>query len=97
MSDLAYVYEQIEAMAGELKKFVGQLETRLTNDVDRQFKSLLEGGWTGVGADSFGTASAAWHQKTLEMNTTLTQLTGALSTAGTDMSSTDSSLVGLFG
>jgi WXG100 family type VII secretion target len=97
MSDLAYAYEQIEQMAGQLKNFVGQLEARLSGDVDREFKNLVANGWTGKGANAFQNASATWHGKTLEMNTTLTQLQTALSTAGTDMSATDNSLVGLFG
>jgi WXG100 family type VII secretion target len=97
MSDLAYAYAAIEGMAAELKTFVGTLETRLANDVDRQYNNLLANGWSGAAADSFQTAKQVWHGKVIEMNTTLTQLQGALSTAGTDMSATDNSLIGLFG
>ena len=96
MGDLAYQYEQIESMASELKRFVDQLENRLSNDVDKAFNGLLANGWSGAGADSFQTAKVAWHQKVDEMQMTLTQLKTALSTAGTDMNSTDQSLIGLF-
>ena len=96
MSDLAYQYEQIEGMASELKRFVDNLEMRLSNDVDQAFKGLLANGWSGAGADSFNTASMEWHKRVDEMQLTLTQLKTALSTAGTDMNSTDQSLIGLF-
>jgi WXG100 family type VII secretion target len=96
MGDLAYQYEQIEGMASELKRFVDNLENRLSNDVDKAFNGLLANGWSGAGADSFQTAKAEWHKRVDEMQLTLTQLKTALSTAGTDMNSTDQSLIGLF-
>ena len=54
-------------------------------------------GWGGESSQAFDRASAAWHGKTTEMSTTLSQLHGALSTASSDVSATDHSLVGLFG
>ena len=97
MTDLAFIYHQIDDMVVQLKSFVGQLETRLTGDVDREFKNLVAHGWGGEASQAFDRASAAWHQKTTEMGTTLTQLHGALNTAGGDVKATDHSLVGLFG
>ena len=96
MGDLAYQYEQIEGMAAELKRFVDNLELRLSNDVDQAFNGLLANGWSGAGADSFNTAKIEWHKRVDEMQLTLTQLKTALSTAGTDMNATDQSLIGLF-
>ena len=96
MGDLAYQYEQIEGMAAELKRFVDNLENRLSNDVDKAFNGLLANGWSGAAADSFQTAKAEWHKRVDEMQLTLTQLKTALSTAGTDMNSTDQSFIGLF-
>src|SRR5690348_2783549 len=97
MTDLAFIYAQIDDMVMQLKGFVGQLDTRLSTDVDRQFKNLVTHGWGGAASRAFNDASTTWHTKVGELNTTLTQLHGALSTAGTDMSSTDKSLVSLFG
>lgn len=97
MSDLEYAYEQIDGMAMELKGFVGQVEQRLSSDVDVAFKQLCADGWGGAAERAFQAASQAWHSKTLEMSTTLTQLHSALGTANTDMGATDQSLVSLFG
>jgi WXG100 family type VII secretion target len=96
MSDLAYEYGVIEGMASELKRFVDNLELRLKNDVESAFNGLLANGWSGAGADSFQTAKVEWQRRVDEMQTTLTQLKTALSTAGTDMNATDQSLIGLF-
>jgi WXG100 family type VII secretion target len=96
MSDLAYEYGMIEGMASELKRFVDNLELRLRNDVESAFNGLLANGWSGAGADSFQTAKTEWGRRVDEMQTTLTQLKTALSTAGTDMNATDQSLIGLF-
>ena len=96
-NDLAYDYAAISGMASQLRGFVSNLDARLSNDVDQQFKNLLANGWSGAAADSFQTASAAWHQLVGEMNMALTQLHGAVDTSGTDMQSTDSGLTGLFG
>ena len=96
-SDLVYNYSSIEGMASQLQGFVNALDTRLSNDVDKQFKNLIQHGWTGQAADAFQSASAQWHAKVAEMNTALTQLHGAVNTSSTDMNSTDSGLTGLFG
>jgi WXG100 family type VII secretion target len=95
-SDLRYEHAAIEAMAGQLKAFVGRIDARLTNDVDRAFKNLLAGGWSGMAADSFQSASAAWHGKTVEMGSMLTMLQNAVNTASVDMNAKDKSLMGLF-
>lgn len=96
-SDLVYNYGAIDGMVAQLQSFVNALDTRLSNDVDREFKNLLAHGWSGSAADSFQGASAQWHAKVAEMNAALTQLHGAVGSSGTDMSSTDSGLTGLFG
>jgi WXG100 family type VII secretion target len=95
--DLAYEYGMIDGMAVQLKGFVGQLDSRLTNDVDKEFQTLCDNGWDGDSARAFHAAKTEWHGKCTEMSTTLTQLHGVLGNANTDMQSKDKSLMSLFG
>jgi uncharacterized protein YukE len=96
-SDLKYEHASIADMAGELKQFVNQIDNRLSRDVESRFKALIETGqFSGLAADSFRTASAAWNAKCQEYQTTLTQLQLAVTNASGDMDAKDKSLMGLF-
>jgi uncharacterized protein YukE len=97
MSDLAYQHAAIQAMCGELKRLVNSIDNDLARDVESKFNVLLQAeNFSGLAAESFRTASAAWNAKCLEMNQTLTQLELAVGNASTDMDAMDRKLQGLF-
>src|SRR5689334_5497443 len=97
MSDLAYQHAAIQAMAGELKRLVGQIDNDLARDVEAKFKVLLtDENFAGLAADSFNTAQQAWNNECASMNQTLSSLQMAVGTASDDMDSKDRSLQGLF-
>jgi WXG100 family type VII secretion target len=94
--DLAYEHAAISAMAGELKSFVGRIDTQLATHVEKEFNALRASGFTGAASDQFAVASTAWNNKTREMMNTLDQLQLAVQNASTDMDGKDKSLQGLF-
>lgn len=95
--DLAYEHAQIEAMCGELKRLVNSIDTRLAQDVEAEFKLLLQDrNFAGLAATAFNTASAAWNGKCVEYSGTLDRLQLAVSNASTDLNKEDSSLQSLF-
>ena len=96
-SDLKYEHAAIEGMANELKQFVNQIDQQLAQDVESKFNALIATGqFSGLAANAFQTASAAWNAKTLEYTNTLTQLQTAVHTSSIDMNGKDQGLTSLF-
>ena len=94
--DLVYNYGGITTIAGAIDSFVAQMNANL-DEVDVEFKNLLNNGWHGAGANAFNTCSQQWHSAATEMATTLNQLKAKVDNAGITMLGTDSRVAAKFG
>jgi WXG100 family type VII secretion target len=96
MADMTYEHNAIEQMVEELKAFVNQIDTHLSQTVEAEFNKLVQEGFTGIAATAFTEASAAWNALCQEYQAGLTNFSTAVSSTNQDMRATDQRLSSLF-
>jgi WXG100 family type VII secretion target len=93
--DLLYSYEGIDNVAGAIAAFVSQMNGNLA-EVDAKFKTLINNGWSGAGADAFALQSAKWHQAADQMAMTLQKLSTKVGDASIHMRGIDAKAAARF-
>lgn len=97
MSDLRYEHTAIQGMAAELKRFVGQIDSDLAQNIEKRFNVLCQAeNFDGQAKQAFQDASVAWNGLTRDKSAQLTELQAAVGLATDDMAALDGSLRGLF-
>ena len=94
-SPIAYNFDGIDSLAGQIAAFVGQMNSTL-EEVDRTFQNLLANDWHGAGADAFGPASEKWHSNANQMAETLQNLSTKLSNSAMNMHQADAAAAARF-
>jgi WXG100 family type VII secretion target len=71
--DLVYHFSGITDVGDAINRFCSEMQTNL-DEVDSQFKALVNGDWNGMGADAFDSVSSKIHAAANDLEATLKSL-----------------------